>query len=1292
MKKLLYYSKFFNVLYYLIILLSIKNAKSDEVICQGCKAILIKEAIIFINPAVSDLNIYCYNTSNNSNCTRKNTYQSLSIEKGILKINENAFIIYGFNRINYRLYFFYEKFYFDDSNIIQNNNGYNYDMNIFSLSQLDVRLIDNSENIVISGIVTEDIDGDKKFKIFLIYLNSIRLSDGFILETEKLNSLTSTKTKKNIQCDSLEGNNFLCALSYEDNSLFYIYGYFDKKEIEIVDYICTSDSYNGNVETIGNDKYLLCYQKVKFSILNIWSLYCQYFIINSNTKDFKVGNSYLISTFQSITDNSPLILYKFDYSIFIEFDSKNDNDEFTHIIITSFDFEINSEFEIMKSEKSSHITKNFLNDKKYFYFLYKQPDDSTNIKLKKQKFIECQSGQGNITLSDKNYIHSYTFADRHENLDLKFSLNENINLIPIRNYYDTKTNSDKNFSFIKQDKSGVFDNYYFYSNSSHFSLICPLNITTCFSNCDDCVFGKEGTSLNNYCTKCKDNYLYLKDEYDKNPNYFNCYEKNEIIMHYYKGDNDQFLSCDKSCKYCKDGKSCTVCNDGYYFIYENSQLRKDTKCLNTHLDNYYLNTSENIANYYEGYTETITTVYKRCYSYCRTCTGEGNETNNNCLECNSPFKAYEFNKHQCLKNYTYECYDPSNNKKQYWEYKNNKIECLNDCKDSIILYGENKAQCVKNCTDFFNPNFKNTMFYTLLNCEGKNYCVPIDVCKNGKFNVSDKDKTCIRKKECNVDVFSDEDPFIHDGDTTIITYIETTTQFLTTEIQTTLPETERTTELMTTEIETSELLTTEFMTESPYTREDKEKDIAERKIIIKISNEKTNYSDFYELNQTLVDEYIDLLNKEYEKSKKIYLILSMKYTNFIITIYPLDIESYVYENLIYGGNLGFVNFTYLFPEFIDHEIDYGQIILVILFESISLNSSINELNYYFYGLNEKYPEKNTMLNISETYLIQNDSTLTKVIYPLKNYYNENSTLTKRNTEYLIQNIKNFYSFDQKMQLYNLSDPFFNDICVHFTSDFNTDMTLNDRRNEYYVNKSLCEDNCYLDKLIINEKVKSVCICKFKNEFTFNQNAGKKDEIPSISALNAKSFLCAKETFDSNNIAKNIIFWIIIILIIFLFVMLLIYILFGNNTLKKILKLEETNDSIKKIQVNSEIDQLRGKNKEQNSIFSKKRKIKNNTDNKYITHNLESLQSSKSNIYNERKNERKIDINNHKISKSSLIFDNNSAKKISLNEEGSNPIELNHSKNKRTIYSSKKVMDKEYFKNKINNVENDSSNF
>ena len=92
----------------------------------------------------------------------------------------------------------------------------------------------------------------------------------------------------------------------------------------------------------------------------------------------------------------------------------------------------------------------------------------------------------------------------------------------------------------------------------------------------------------------------------------------------------------------------------------------------------------------------------------------------------------------------------------------------------------------------------------------------------------------------------------------------------------------------------------------------------------------------------------------------------------------------------------------------------------------------------------------------------------KINYYLKNYHNENSALQKRNTEYLVDNIKYIYSLDPNIELYNINDPFFNDICTTFTSEIDTDMTLNDRREEYYVNKSLCEDNCYLKIIVISK--------------------------------------------------------------------------------------------------------------------------------------------------------------------------------------------------------------------------------
>ena len=43
-------------------------------------------------------------------------------------------------------------------------------------------------------------------------------------------------------------------------------------------------------------------------------------------------------------------------------------------------------------------------------------------------------------------------------------------------------------------------------------------------------------------------------------------------------------------------------------------------------------------------------------------------------------------------------------------------------------------------------------------------------------------------------------------------------------------------------------------------------------------------------------------------------------------------------------------------------------------------------------------------------------------------------------------------------MYNSSDPFYNDICFKFSSEVNgKDVTLKDRRNEYYVNITFCEN-------------------------------------------------------------------------------------------------------------------------------------------------------------------------------------------------------------------------------------------
>ena len=102
----------------------------------------------------------------------------------------------------------------------------------------------------------------------------------------------------------------------------------------------------------------------------------------------------------------------------------------------------------------------------------------------------------------------------------------------------------------------------------------------------------------------------------------------------------------------------------------------------------------------------------------------------------------------------------------------------------------------------------------------------------------------------------------------------------------------------------------------------------------------------------------------------IYLILTINYIDFNITIYPLDIESFTYDNVLVPNNLGSINFENYFSEYIDYEIDNNQIILVILLESLSLNSSINELNYYFYALTILKRRVKSHLLFLQSFLLQ----------------------------------------------------------------------------------------------------------------------------------------------------------------------------------------------------------------------------------------------------------------------------------------------------------------------------------
>ena len=429
----------------------------------------------------------------------------------------------------------------------------------------------------------------------------------------------------------------------------------------------------------------------------------------------------------------------------------------------------------------------------------------------------------------------------------------------------------------------------------------------------------------------------------------------------------------------------------------------------------------------------------------------------------------------------------------------------------------NKGQCVENCENYINLfSIEQNEFLLPYQCNNSNYCIPYSDCYKGSFYVSNDSTKCERRKRCiEIDIFDEnKDPF---------------------EIE---PEEEEEEEEEEEKEEEKEEEEKKEDIQSDYDKKAKNRD-NRLKITIVSTDNKTD-SEVLEIfnNSKVIERYNTLLTNEMSSIavNDKYLITLTRYINFSVTIYPLDIEEFVYTQVNLPNNLGFINFTKSFPDYIYYEINTNTLILVCLLEHHNLNSSINNLNYILFSFNEKnkgdvkYLGKRIIINEIQKFIL-NDSSKLETQYILNNYINKSSLVNKRNSEYLVDNIKYFYTFYPEVKPYNINDSFFNDICFLFTSDQGTDMTLDDRRKEFYIVSSLCEDNCILIKIInIDKEPRSVCSCDIKMKISFDNNEIKKN-ISSYSLLNIKSFMCISESFNSN-LEKNGNFWFFVIILLF----------------------------------------------------------------------------------------------------------------------------------------------------------------
>ena len=156
------------------------------------------------------------------------------------------------------------------------------------------------------------------------------------------------------------------------------------------------------------------------------------------------------------------------------------------------------------------------------------------------------------------------------------------------------------------------------------------------------------------------------------------------------------------------------------------------------------------------------------------------------------------------------------------------------------------------------------------------------------------------------------------------------------------------------------------------------------------------------------------------------------------------------------------------------------------------------------------------------------------------------------------NIEQIRYFQEKnVDIFNINDSFFNDICYSYSdSDSNSDMILSDRINDIYQNVTICGSGCIYESFDA-DKISSNCICDIQNEIylKIDESSLEKSVESAFLDSNFGVIKCYNLVFSFKGKLKNAGFWIFAIIIIFHFPTNIINFINGLNPIKSYIKNE-----------------------------------------------------------------------------------------------------------------------------------------
>ena len=719
-----------------------------------------------------------------------------------------------------------------------------------------------------------------------------------------------------------------------------------------------------------------------------------------------------------------------------------------------------------------------------------------------------------------------------------------------------------------------------------------------------------------------------------------CFGKDKKLINDTGGCIDNCLNINKF-KYEYNNTCYKSCPIGNYYYYE-----KESQCFEEIPKGFYeVNSNDKIID--------------KCIDNCYNCSKESIINNNSCYSCNNNEGYYQkYNDSSNIGNFV-KCYNeiPS----YYFDNNDNIFKpCYSTCSECNAAGNENINNCIKCYPNYY---LKDSNCYKNIETEITEYNTYSDFQtssdENNKYSDFNSDLNDQIKSTENMQTQISEN----------VENIETTENIQNSENAYISQNTENTENLENTEnMEITENIENTENTENL----ENAKNTQNIYPFIKVeNNEYTN-----NCSSTEFFNYICKINHDYPNSIDI-MINTIKKEIINNELSPL-ILSTIYQNK-------------------DDLIALDDNITYQITSTYNQNySEYNNLSIIKLGECESILRDNYKLNNNETILIfKIENKVDGFLIPIIEYEAYNLDINKKLDLNLCNQtkIKLFHPVsinENYLFKYDSSSRYYNDFCFPFTTENNTDIILDDRRNEFIDNNlSLCESNCDYNGYIFDSK-KAECECLVKKEMPLITNIpiNKKSLLNSFKdiqkEMNLKVMKCYRTLFSKEGIKANFGFYIMLIIIVIEICSLIYFIYNGYNLLyikiQNLAKLihelsimnENNNNNIfeAKPELNKNDKTITFKNSSKNIITSdnkslipnrhkkikkkiikKKIKIYKNPKKNHISSNQISIENIKSNdnIFPSKEEVNK-NINNQKRKSKTIIKNNNNANNTNTIEE------------------------------------------